>query len=107
MHALDERARRRASRSANFPLGPAVIAALLLFSGAAAAQTLEQPWLYATARALPKHLTNQGSGYFAIVEGKNGRLYIGTAKYGVSAYLVEYDPATQQMRMVVDAMREI
>ena len=42
---------------------------------------------------LPNALTNQGSGYFSIVEGKNGRLYIGTAKYGVNAYLVEFDPA--------------
>lgn len=73
----------------------------------ASAQLPDQPWLYATARALPKHLTNQGSGYFAIVEGKNGRLYIGTAKYGENAYLVEYDPATQQMRVVVDCMQAI
>lgn len=73
----------------------------------AAAQAPELPWLYTTARALPKYLTNQGSGYFSIVEGKNGRLYIGTAKYGENAYLVEYDPVTQQMRTVVDCMREI
>ena len=41
-------------------------------------------WLQATAYAVPKELTNQGSGYFAIVDGKNGKLYIGTAKYGVN-----------------------
>lgn len=76
-------------------------------SAAAAAQPPDLPWLYTTARALPKHLTNQGSGYFAIVEGKDGRLYIGTAKYGENAYLVEYDPATQQFRVVVDCMKEI
>lgn len=73
----------------------------------AVAQPPEKPWIYTTARVLPKHLTNQGSGYFAIVEGKNGKLYIGTAKYGVSAYLVEYDPVTQEMRTVVDCMKEI
>src|SRR5882757_4811902 len=72
-----------------------------------AAQAPDQPWLYAKARALPKILTNQGSGYFSIVEGKNGCLYIGTAKYGENAYLVEYDPVTQQMRTAVDCMREI
>lgn len=80
---------------------------LLVLAGSAYAQPPEKPWLYTTARALPKHLTNQGSGYFAIVEGKDGRLYIGTAKYGENAYLVEYDPATQQMRVVVDCMKEI
>jgi hypothetical protein len=79
-------------------------AALIAF---APAQAPELPWLYTHARALPKHLTNQGSGYFSIVEGKNGRLYIGTAKYGENAYLVEYDPVTQEMRVVVDCMREI
>lgn len=73
----------------------------------ASAQSPELPWLYSTARLLPKNLTNQGSGYFSIVEGKNNRLYIGTAKYGENAYLVEYDPASQSMRMVVDCMKAI
>ena len=66
-----------------------------------------EPWLWSTAYAIPKQTTNQGSGYFSIIEGRNGRLYIGTAKYGENAYLVEFDPATKQMRVVVDAMKEI
>jgi len=70
-------------------------------------QPPKQPWLYAKAHAIPRVLTNQGSGYFAIVEGKNGLLYIGTAKYGENAYLVEFDPASGQMVVVVDCMREI
>jgi hypothetical protein len=87
---------------------PAVVAALVgAFVASASAQPPATPWLYTKARALPKNLTNQGSGYFAIVEGKNGCLYIGTAKYGENAYLVEYDPVTQQMTTVVDCMREI
>src|SRR5258708_11347566 len=80
---------------------------LLSFAASSLAQAPDAPWLYTKARALPKVLPSQGSGYFSIVEGKNGRLYIGTAKYGENAYLVEYDPVTQQMRTVVDAMREI
>jgi len=64
-------------------------------------------WLQATAYAIPKETTNQGSGYFSIVTGKNGRLYVGTAKYGVGAYLVEFDPVTQQMKVVVDTHHEI
>lgn len=63
--------------------------------------------IWARAYEIPKHTTNQSSGYFSIVEGHNGRLYIGTAKYGVNAYLVEFDPATERMRVVVDAHQEI
>ncbi len=67
----------------------------------------KQPWLWSTAYAVPKETTNQGSGYFSLVEGTNGRLYIGTAKYGENAYLAEFDTATKRMRVVVDAMKEI
>jgi hypothetical protein len=64
-------------------------------------------WLQATAYAVPKETTNQGSGYFSIVTGRNNKLYIGTAKYGVSSYLVEFDPKTEKMKVVVDTMKEI
>jgi hypothetical protein len=91
------------------PLPPLRLAAFIAcaFVSSALAQAPDQPWLYTKARALPIWTTNQGSGYFSIVEGKNGRLYIGAAKYGVSSYLVEYDPVVQQFRVVVDTMREI
>lgn len=85
-------------------------ALLVTFSfaiGSIQGQPPEKPYLYAKARALPKHLTNQGSGYFAIIEGKNGKLYIGTALYGKNAFLVEFDPVTEDMRVVVDCMKEI
>jgi sugar lactone lactonase YvrE len=61
----------------------------------------------ATAYAIPKETTNQGSGYFSIVTGKNDRLYVGTAKYGVGAFLVEFDPATKQMKTVCDTHKAI
>jgi sugar lactone lactonase YvrE len=63
-------------------------------------------WLHATAYAVPKETTNEGEGYFSIVPGHNGRLYIGTSKHGVGSYLVEFDPQTRQMRVVVDAQKE-
>jgi len=79
-----------------------------LMEQSAPAQSVDAPaWIKATAYAIPKETTNQGSGYFSIVVGRNGRLYIGTAKYGVGSYLVEFDPATKQMRVVVDTHREI
>jgi hypothetical protein len=56
---------------------------------------------------VPKYTTHVGEGYFSIIEGKNGRLYVGTAKHGQNAYLVEFDPNAEKMRVVVDAMEEI
>src|SRR5437660_12692550 len=81
------------------------LAALLLIPGARAAD--KPHWLQANAYAIPKETTNQGSGYFSIVSGLDGKLYIGCAKYGVNAYLVEFDPATGKMKVVVDCMKEI
>src|SRR5439155_24590625 len=72
-----------------------------------AAEPAPSQWLQATAYAIPKETTNQGSGYFSIVCGNNGRLYVGTAKYGVSSYLVEFDPKTSRMKVVVDTQKEI
>jgi hypothetical protein len=73
----------------------------------AAARADEPRWLMGRATKLPSEYTNQESGYFSIVEGLNGRLYIGAAKYGVDAYLLEYDPKSDSTRMVVDAMKLI
>ncbi len=64
-------------------------------------------WLWSTAHAVPYETTSEQSGYFSIIEGNNGRIYIGTAKYGENAFLVEFDPATKQMKTVVDAHKEI
>lgn len=56
---------------------------------------------------MPAETTSEQSGYFSICEGKDGRIYIGTAKYGENAFLVEFDPKTEEMRVVVDAQKEI
>lgn len=73
----------------------------------AAEESTVQHRLWSTAYAIPKELTSEGSGYFSIVEGKNGKLYIGTAKYRHNCYLVEFDPQTKAMKVVVDAHKEI
>lgn len=60
---------------------------------------------YLRARAyhiLPETHNNE-SGYSSLCIGKNGKVYVGTAKYGVNAYLVEFDPATEKQRIVVEA----
>lgn len=66
-----------------------------------------QRWLLGKAFHIPSEYTNQESGYFSIIEGKNGNLYIGTAKYGVNAYLIEFNPISGAMRMVCDVHRVI
>src|SRR5437762_13047960 len=73
----------------------------------APATAAEPAWLQATAYAVPKETNNQGSGYFSIVTGLDGKLYIGTAKYNENSYLVEFDPKTKKMKVVVDTHKEI
>src|SRR5438132_13063325 len=64
-------------------------------------------WLPATAYAVPKETAPEGEGYFSIIEGHNGRLYIGTHANGRNAWLVEFDPKTERMRAVADAQKAI
>src|SRR5262245_35214662 len=59
-------------------------------------------YLPAKAYHIPPETTTEESGYFALCEGKNGRIYIGSAAYGRNSYLVEFDPATEKMRIVLD-----
>src|SRR5947209_14143879 len=56
---------------------------------------------------LPSEYTNQESTYFSIIGGLDGKLYVGTAKYGVNAYLLEFDPKTEKVKMVMDVHKEI
>src|SRR5271156_2998742 len=86
---------------------PAFVGVLLLAEPAAAADAPAQRWLLGQALKLPSELTNQESGYFSIVAGLDGRLYIGAAKYGVNASLIEYDPKSGGLKPVVDVMKTI
>jgi hypothetical protein len=86
-------------------LGCAVSSLAAGFAHAADGDKLQ--WVQATAYAIPKETTNQGSGYFSIVPGLDGKLYVGTAKYGVGSFLVEFDPKAKEMKVVVDTHKEI
>lgn len=66
-----------------------------------------QHWIWSKAHRIPAELTSEESGYFSIIEGQNGKIYVGTAKYGDNAYLVEFDPKTREMPVVVDCEKEI
>src|SRR5438876_2538549 len=59
-------------------------------------------YLWAKAYHIPPETTTEESGYFSLCEGKDGRIYIGTAAYGRNSYLVEFDPTTEKMRIVSD-----
>lgn len=59
-------------------------------------------YLWAKAYYIPPETTTEESGYFSLCEGNNGKIYIGSAAYGRNSYLVEFDPATEKMRIVLD-----
>ncbi len=80
---------------------------LFIATFAQADEASNSRWLWSTAHAVPKETTNEGSGYFSIIEGKDGRIYIGTAKYGHNAYLVGFDPKSAEFKIVIDAHKEI
>lgn len=66
--------------------------------------TNRAPFNYVRAKAfhiLPS-TTSEESGYFSLCEGRNGRIYVGTAKDCVNSYLVEFDPATERQQIVID-----
>jgi hypothetical protein len=80
------------------------LAILLLAAGAVMAQDARPPFPYVWGKAyhvLPETHNNE-SGYFSLCEGLDGKVYVGTTKYGVNAYLVELDPATGKQKIVID-----
>lgn len=66
--------------------------------------TNRPPFRYVRAKAfhvLPSTTTEE-SGYFSLCEGRNGRIYVGTAKYDQNSYLVEFDPTTERQKIAID-----
>jgi len=65
----------------------------------------QAPFEYVWARAyeVMPETYNQEGGYFSLCEGLDGRIYIGTCKHNVNAYLVQFDPQTEQQRIALDA----
>lgn len=74
---------------------------------ALAADPLPKKWIPSTAYVVPKETATEGEGYFAIIEGHNGRLYVGTHANAVNSWLVEFDPTAEKMKIVVDAHKSI
>jgi hypothetical protein len=76
----------------------------LIAVGTGAAQPAKPPFPYVGAKAyhIPPETTTEESGYFSLCEGKDGKIYIGSAAYGRNSFLVEFDPKTEKMRVVLD-----
>jgi sugar lactone lactonase YvrE len=82
--------------------------ALGLLTGTTAAQdSAKTKWISATAYAVPMETAPEGEGYFSIIEGHNGRLYIGTHANALNSWLVEFDPKAKKMNTVVDVHKAI
>jgi hypothetical protein len=54
---------------------------------------------------VPAYTHTSDSGYTALIVGLNGRVYVGTARYGGYSHLVEYDPVADRIRSVVDTQQ--
>lgn len=74
---------------------------------AARSATAAERYVPSTAYVVPKETATEGEGYFAIIEGLNKKLYIGTHANAVNSWLVEFDPAAKAMRVAVDAHKAI
>ncbi|HEV3439044.1 MAG TPA: hypothetical protein VG122_16880 [Gemmata sp.] len=88
---------------------PFVIIALLSITAPAFAQSKDPvpgkapfPIAWGTAYHIMPGTHTDESGYFSLNEGKNGKIYVGTAAYGFNAYLIEFDPKTGKQRIVID-----
>jgi hypothetical protein len=85
----------------------ALAAFLALAATAAIAADEEAPDRYVDCRLveMPAGTHTNDSGYTALIVGLNGRVYIGTARYGGYSHLVEYDPVADRIRSVVDTQQ--
>ncbi|HVE43192.1 MAG TPA: hypothetical protein VNM14_25175 [Planctomycetota bacterium] len=59
-------------------------------------------YVWGDATYINPETTSEESGYFSLSEGIDGRIYVGTAKYGENCYLVEFEPRTGRQRIVLD-----
>ncbi|MHB9106585.1 MAG: hypothetical protein ACYDCO_05965 [Armatimonadota bacterium] len=75
---------------------------VLLSLGLRANEPAALPFIFGQAFHILPQTHNNESGYFSLCEGLDGKLFVGTAKYGVNSYLVELDPGTGEQRVVID-----
>ena len=76
--------------------------ALISQLAAAAGRAEPPPYVAATAHYILPETTSEQSGYFSLSASLDGAIHVGTAKYNVNAFLVEFDPRTSKQRIVID-----
>lgn len=79
-----------------------VLVIVLLAPVAAEGQTPPFPYARGKAYHILPATHNNESGYFSLCEGPDGKIYVGTTKYGENSSMVEFDPQTERQRIVVD-----
>jgi hypothetical protein len=107
MHSANNLSRRKLLKGALATTGGLALSQRKLF--AAAQQPAKAPFAYVQCKAfhIPPETTTEESGYFSLCEGRNGKIYVGTAAYGRNSYLVEFDPASERMRIVLDTHKVV
>jgi hypothetical protein len=75
---------------------------LLVALIAIAARAEPPAYVPATAVHILPETTSEESGYFSLSESLDGAIHVGSAKYGVNSFLVEFDPRTSRQRIVLD-----
>lgn len=80
----------------------AVLTVVVLIPPARAADKPPFPYVWGRAHHVLPETTSDESGYFSLCEGRDHKIYVGTAKYGVNSFLVEFDPKTGKQRIVLD-----
>lgn len=87
---------------------PALTAAVVCFTAVTSfAVDTPKKLVPSTAYVVPKETATEGEGYFAIIEGHNKCLYIGTHANAVNSWLVEFNTVNKQMRIAVDTHKAI
>ena len=77
-------------------------ATLLLLLSMVADDRAPFPYVDAEAVHVLPETTSDESGYFSLSQGRDGLIYVGTAKYGENSFLVRFDPKTKAQSVVLD-----
>lgn len=83
-------------------ISPHLVRVFCVLLAGAFAHAESPPYVEAEAHHILSETTSEESGYFSLSESLDGKVHVGTAKYGVNSYLVEFDPATGKQRVVLD-----
>src|ERR1044072_2864688 len=84
-----------------------LVACLVAEPSSFAQQTNRAPFPYVrgTAYHILPYTPSDESGYFSLCEGRDGKVYVGTAQYNYTSFLVEFDPRTSRQRIVIDTRK--